>query len=81
VAGGTDSSSSSSVPTVYVSLVDCVSGRVLHRATHFYATMGQGANSNRPAPLRLVENWVVYSYWNTRAQRTEVRGGGRGRPG
>lgn len=53
------------VPTLYITLMDTVSCRVLHRTTHFHAMA--------PVSLLLVENWVLYSYWNTRAQRTEVR--------
>lgn len=54
------------VPTLYVTLLDAISCRVLHRVAHFYAS--------GPVSLAMVENWLVYSYWNTRAQRTEVRG-------
>lgn len=53
------------VPTLYVTLLDAISCRVLHRVAHFYAS--------GPVSLAMVENWLVYSYWNTRAQRTEVR--------
>ncbi|GAB5037215.1 er membrane protein complex subunit partial, partial [Nannochloropsis oceanica] len=52
------------VSTVYVTVMDTVAGRVLHRVSHFHA---QG-----PVKMRMFENWLVYSYWNCRAQRTEV---------
>ncbi len=48
---------------VQVSLVDTVAGRVLHRVSHADAT---------PGHLVISENWVVYSYWNGKAKRTEL---------
>jgi len=43
---------------LYVSLVDTVSARVLHRVQHVTAS--------GPASIVMSENWVVYSYWNTK---------------
>lgn len=54
------------VSTVYVTVMDTVAGRVLHRVSHFHA---QG-----PVKMRMFENWLVYSYWNCRVGR---RKGGR----
>ena len=47
-----------------VHLIDGVTGDVIHRATH----------KNAAAPTAVVrsENWVFYSYWNTKARRTEL---------
>ncbi|KAH9256285.1 hypothetical protein BASA81_005506 [Batrachochytrium salamandrivorans] len=50
--------------TVKMLLVDTVSGRVLHRAVHREA---QG-----PVHAVRFENWLVYSFWNTKALRTEL---------
>eukprot|EP00937_MAST-01D_sp_MAST-1D-sp2_P003733 g3733.t1 len=49
---------------VTLHLVDTVAGRTLHRVAHEHAT----------APVHVVqsENWVIYSYWNGKAKRTEM---------
>jgi hypothetical protein len=49
---------------IAVSLIDTVAGRVLHRVVHPDAEPRGG--------LVVSENWVVYSYWNTKAKRTEM---------
>jgi len=57
------------VPTVYITVIDTVAGRVLHRASHFHA--------EGPVKMRLFENWLVYSYWNSKVGREGGRGQGR----
>jgi hypothetical protein len=47
---------------VYV--IDTVSGRTLHRVTH--------EHGDEPVHLVQTENWVVYTYWNSKAKRTEL---------
>ncbi|CAI5747328.1 unnamed protein product [Peronospora destructor] len=49
---------------LYVSLIDSVAGRIIHRVRHSHAT----------GPVRMVqsENWLVYSYWNYKEKRTEL---------
>ena len=49
---------------ITVHLIDSVSGDVVHRTSH----------SNAAAPISSVrsENWVFYSYWNTKARRVEM---------
>ncbi|CAN0045445.1 unnamed protein product, partial [Choristocarpus tenellus] len=47
-----------------VSVVDYVSGRVLHRIKHKYAS--------EPVHMVVSESWVVYTYWNSFALRTEM---------
>jgi hypothetical protein len=50
--------------TITVHLIDSVSGDIVHRTTH----------SNAAGPISSVrsENWVFYSYWNTKARRVEM---------
>ncbi|CAI5730027.1 unnamed protein product [Hyaloperonospora brassicae] len=50
--------------TLYVSLIDSVAGRIIHRARHIHAK----------GPVRMVqsENWMVYSYWNVEEKRSEM---------
>ncbi|GLD92016.1 hypothetical protein PINS_up000549 [Pythium insidiosum] len=59
VEGGQKSSS-----VLYMSLVDAVSGRIIHRVRHVHGS----------EPVRMVqsENWVVYSFWNSKEKRTEL---------
>ncbi|CAM9582895.1 unnamed protein product [Ectocarpus sp. 13 AM-2016] len=47
-----------------VTLVDYVSGRVLHRICH------KGAAE--PVHMQVSESWVVYSYWSAVSHRTEM---------
>ncbi|KAE8994029.1 hypothetical protein PR003_g20627 [Phytophthora rubi] len=49
---------------LHVSLIDSVSGRIIHRARHSHAA----------GPVRMVqsENWLVYSVWNSKEKRTEM---------
>ena len=56
--------SSSSSSSVTVLLMDAVTGRVLHSRRH--------ADASGPVSLALHDNWVVYSYWSTAAQRSEI---------
>ena len=50
--------------TLFINVVDVVSGRLLFRAGHRH---GAG-----PVRLSFHENWVVYAYWNARVKRTEL---------
>eukprot|EP00899_Mesostigma_viride_P000410 jgi/Mesvir1/1036/Mv17562-RA.3 len=45
-------------------LLDTVTGRLLHRVTH--------ASAQGPVHAVFCDNWVVYSFWNVRANRREV---------
>lgn len=51
-------------PSLYVSLVDVVASKIVARVAHPHGAA--------PCRLTLSENWVVYSYWNSKAKRTEV---------
>ncbi|OQR94099.1 hypothetical protein ACHHYP_01814 [Achlya hypogyna] len=47
-----------------VSLVDAVSGRIVHRAKH--------AQAGPAVHMVQSENWLVYTYWSRKAKRTEL---------
>lgn len=51
-------------PSLYVSLIDVVASKIVARVAHPHGAA--------PCRLTLSENWVVYSYWNSKAKRTEV---------
>ena len=79
-------------PSVQVSLIDTVAGRILHRVTHSFAAASSSSpvlassssssasaafstssTSSSSAPTIVIsENWVLYSYWNAKAKRTEI---------
>lgn len=54
------------VSNLFVNLVDTVSGRVLHRASH------ANADVNQPVTALISENWVIYSFTNAISRRTEL---------
>jgi len=58
------SSSAQAASTLRVHLLDSVSGRSLFEQSHQFAA--------EPVRMIVSENWVVYSYWNTKAKRTEM---------
>jgi len=47
-----------------VHLIDAVTGKLLHSRVHAYGS--------EPVSAVVSENWVVYSYFNTKVKRTEV---------
>uniref|UniRef100_A0A7S1BSG2 ER membrane protein complex subunit 1 n=1 Tax=Corethron hystrix TaxID=216773 RepID=A0A7S1BSG2_9STRA len=59
------------VPSIFVSLVDTVSGRILHRNGHAHAVPINN-NGNPSIPLTISENWIYYSMWNTKTKRSEL---------
>ena len=54
------------VSNLFVNLVDTVSGRVLHRASHANADVKPGVTA------LISENWVIYSFVNAKSRRTEL---------
>lgn len=57
---------SNDTPNMFVNVVDTVSGRVLHRASH------ANADPARNVVALISENWIIYSYVNARTRRTEI---------
>jgi hypothetical protein len=60
-----DAASEEAVPNMFVNLVDTVSGRVLHRASH------SNADPSRDVAAVVSENWVLYTFVNAKTRRTE----------
>jgi hypothetical protein len=54
------------VSNLFVNLVDTVSGRVLHRASH------ANADVTMDVTALISENWVIYSFANAKTRRTEI---------
>ena len=59
-------------PTLFVNLVDTVSGQVLHRVSHIHASLGAMAGTPTNVPVVISENWVVYAFTNAKSRRTEI---------
>ena len=60
-----------SAPSVFVTLIDTVSARVLYRISHSDAAVcSQERDAN--VPIIVSENWIYYSFWNQRAKRSEI---------
>jgi hypothetical protein len=71
--GETSPKQAIATPTLFVNLVDTVSGQVLHRASHAHTsltTMSVGTTAN--VPVVVSENWIVYAFTNTKSRRTEI---------
>ena len=67
------SATSAATPSLFVSLIDSVSGQILHRVSHAHASesdINDGASTT--VPVVISENWVVYTYFNHRTRRTDV---------
>ena len=58
-------------PSLFVSLVDSVSGQILHRVSHAHAT-NDDMKASINVPVVISENWVVYAFFNQRTRRTDV---------
>jgi hypothetical protein len=56
----------SDLPNMFVNIVDTVSGRVLHRASHVQV------DSKSPVAAMISENWIIYTFINQRTRRTEL---------
>ena len=54
------------VPNLFVNVVDSVSGRVIHRASH------ANASTQTTPKVVISENWIIYTFLNERTRRTEI---------
>jgi len=69
-----NASTSGSPPSLFVTLVDSVSGQILHRVSHAHALESDLTNGAAPTrvPVVISENWIVYAFFNRQTQRTDV---------
>jgi len=71
--GGDVPSVNTATPSLFVSLVDSVSGQILYRASHAHALESDITDDNAiDVPVVISENWIVYSFFNQRTRRTDV---------
>ena len=71
VGAGNDSGTSTggeqpSVPNMFVNLIDTVSGRVIHRTSHY------NVDPETNFAVVVSENWVLYTFLNAKSRRTEL---------
>ena len=60
-------------PSLFVTLIDSVSGQILHRVSHAHAAESDIAeDSPSEVPVIISENWVIYTFFNQRTRRTDV---------
>ncbi|KAL7485282.1 hypothetical protein ACHAW6_010880 [Cyclotella cf. meneghiniana] len=60
-------------PSLFVTLLDSVSGQMLHRVSHSHATESDlTEGSPTKVPVIISENWVVYTFFNQRTRRTDI---------
>lgn len=67
------SNANAATPSLFVSLVDSVSGQILHRVSHAHALSSDSVDGDASkVPVVISENWVVYTFFNQRTRRTDV---------
>eukprot|EP00978_Attheya_sp_CCMP212_P049245 scaffold636217_cov67-Attheya_sp.AAC.1 len=62
------------VPTLFVNVMDTVTGQILYRTSHAHATPSSSSSSvPTGSPCVLIsENWIMYTFHNARHRRTEL---------
>lgn len=69
--GPPSSVKNSATPSLFVSLVDSVSGQILHRVSHSHVDSVDQLDATN-VPVVISENWIVYSFFNQRTRRTDI---------
>lgn len=59
-------------PTLFINLVDTVSGQILYRVSHAHVGPGATHPNDSNVPVVISENWVVYAFPNAKSRRTEL---------
>jgi len=57
------------VPSLFINLVDTVSGQIVYRVSHAHGT---SSSTDSSIPVVISENWIVYAFSNHRTRRTEL---------
>jgi len=61
------------VPTLFINLIDTVSGQIVYRVSHAHTTPSTThTTSTTNVPVVISENWVIYAFPNHRTRRTEL---------
>lgn len=59
------------IPTLFVNVIDTVSGQILHRASHSHASLGAMSTVTN-VPVVISENWIIYAFTNVKSRRSEI---------
>jgi len=60
-------------PTLFINLMDTVSGQILYRASHAHRDTGSSSpGSSNNIPVVFTENWIIYAFANARTRRTDI---------
>lgn len=64
----------SPLPTLFINVVDTVSGTILSRVSHSHSSEPTSANHDyqHQIPVVITENWIVYAFMNAKSRRTEI---------
>ena len=57
----------SSSPSLFINVIDTVSGQILYRGSHTNYD-----HSSSQVPVLISENWIVYAYANSKSRRTDL---------
>jgi len=73
----TPTTPSAPIPTLFINLVDTVSGQIVYRVSHSHTTPPTPSSptpnhASTNVPVVLSENWIVYAFPNHRTRRTEL---------
>jgi len=65
------------IPTLFINLVDTVSGQIVYRVSHAHTapsttTSTTTTSESTNVPVVISENWVIYAFPNHRTRRTEL---------
>lgn len=74
-APSTNTMIAAATPSLFVTLVDTVSGQILHRVSHTHAALSDlstGLTPSTTVPVVISENWIVYTFFNLRTRRTDI---------
>lgn len=59
-------------PTLFINVIDTVSGQILYRVSHSHVVPGSTLTGNVDVPVVISENWIIYAFPNAKSRRTEL---------
>ena len=58
--------------TLFINVIDTVSGQTLHRISHTHSDLNFLGSISTHVPVVVSENWIIYAFPNYRSRRTEI---------
>lgn len=60
-------------PSLFINVVDTVSGQILYRVSHIHASADDiTTQETTSVPVVISENWIIYAFPNYKTRRTEI---------